>query len=736
MLKLYGTTMKEKVTFIKECARLDRGVPIVNTFAHKEQKVMIGDFSYNVPVGTPLHCSIVNANRDPTVFENPEDFNPARSDLLQLMTWNGVEQEIVAAESGRPAPPHPTEDAHPAPARSAQELNKLTVKDLKDELNILGLPVDGRKSDLVKRLASAEAEGTGSGASNDSASHRAPRGASSDAVVGPPRSCQGHDIAIQLLVFLVDRYKPEPTPKLDPEEYASCNKKIALYTRFLLWAGKKYCWNWNTQPPRAADALYPADAVQKELKLVTTEFDVQLPTYDEDNPISAIVPMVKWALQTPLAPILDRHSEWASPDQAIMWRNQMFGALFPPMNLDLPQLLKPEGIETLCFATTGMQHTRKVARSRENLPQCPANAVYVNENLVLSTYEVRDGFQNYGAAAYFNKDRKLCAIYTCYNESLVTRPGTTADKRHKKDWKHAQWVFKVSNEALVTLKDHLMQIHMVESNALVLASRTWLSPHHPLRAMLKIFTYSTAEINFNAYDTLICRKGLVERIWAFTSDALQDLLKDLRKDYKFKPLPFHIDESMRSLPSEQFPPNEDLPEFWGIVREFVANFFDIVYHGSEEEMDRDWDLCKFLDVLSDQLKHDCRSKESCIDAITHLICVVTSWHEHVGQISDYFMNPRYCGTKLRAGMEIDDMDTYALKCALISLTGLRMPRLLDNWNHLLSRGEFGFRVTAAFDSFHDELVEMYKRVKKRNETRGILQVRSWDPMAMESSVSV
>jgi hypothetical protein len=93
-------------------------------------------------------------------------------------------------------------------------------------------------------------------------------------------------------------------------------------------------------------------------------------------------------------------------------------------------------------------------------------------------------------------------------------------------------------------------------------------------------------------------------------------------------------------------------------------------------------------------------------------------------------------------MQIDDMDTYALKCALISLTGLRNPRLLDNWDHLLVRGEFGARVKVAFDRFHDSLIEMHVQVRDRNEKRGKpvrgtpLPFQAFNPMVLESSVSV
>lgn len=58
--------------FILEMSRLERGVPLVNFMAYNykssEGKDFVTIFDKKVPVpnGTPLHCSIQNANRDGT----------------------------------------------------------------------------------------------------------------------------------------------------------------------------------------------------------------------------------------------------------------------------------------------------------------------------------------------------------------------------------------------------------------------------------------------------------------------------------------------------------------------------------------------------------------------------------------------------------------------------------------------------------------------------------------------
>jgi cytochrome P450 len=50
----------------KECARLDKVVPMVNVLATNEIEESFQHKNPNIkiPKNTPIHCSIVNANRD------------------------------------------------------------------------------------------------------------------------------------------------------------------------------------------------------------------------------------------------------------------------------------------------------------------------------------------------------------------------------------------------------------------------------------------------------------------------------------------------------------------------------------------------------------------------------------------------------------------------------------------------------------------------------------------------
>ena len=52
-----------------------------------------GSTSLKVKAGTPLLYNITAANRDPTVFAEPNTFNPARKNLKKMLSWNGALEE-------------------------------------------------------------------------------------------------------------------------------------------------------------------------------------------------------------------------------------------------------------------------------------------------------------------------------------------------------------------------------------------------------------------------------------------------------------------------------------------------------------------------------------------------------------------------------------------------------------------------------------------------------------------
>jgi hypothetical protein len=125
----------------------------------------------------------------------------------------------------------------------------------------------------------------------------------------------------------------------------------------------------------------------------------------------------------------------------------------------------------------------------------------------------------------------------------------------------------------------------------------------------------------------------------------------------------------------------------------------------------------------------------CSNVFASLFCTVTAYHEHVGQVSDYFYKPDFVGTTLREGKEMDSIQTYLLLCALVCSTGMRVPVLLGNWEHLLQRDIFAHQTVPTLREFQAELEKLSDSITEKNQRRRF-PLESFNPRVLESSVSL
>lgn len=353
---------------------------------------------------------------------------------------------------------------------------------------------------------------------------------------------------------------------------------------------------------------------------------------DEDVPVFDMMKDDLTSKVLSMAPITDDEGEWQNVEEAVAWRMQWFSSNFPPPNTNYSSVQDvAELVSQLAFSGLCCLHTQKL----ESLPkdslayqkcQDRIRTVYVNDTCDLGTYRVRRGYQRYGAAAYFDAEYNLIGVYTCCDgeyhkcpfKLVAVMKGEKPDENFEKDeydkWRHAMWAWRVSALALVTVSDHLVNVHMVAANSLVSASRTHLPINHPLRAFLKIFTYRTIGINNKAYRTLTMRKGVINRNWAFEEDDLQELLYATKNNFK-KNFKDYIPESMRDV--ADYPANQDLVAFADAVTELVHDFLCVIYGSStagggsnnsdiekrrlQRNMNNDRDLQAFLEGLASEL---------------------------------------------------------------------------------------------------------------------------------------
>ena len=235
----------------------------------------------------------------------------------------------------------------------------------------------------------------------------------------------------------------------------------------------------NASPSRGIDMIPPFNLPGQDLGIFRIDMAKFIPSWDEDEPNGSGLSrrFARWLVNQKFWDFNDYSTEFDSLEEAIAWRSKMFSAL-PLPNTIYTDMFSDEAMTRLAFAGCACHYTQRVGEpwqpdqgipDRKLLP----DAVYVNDMTGLSTFRVRQPFERYGAAAYFDKDLKIIAIYWSHADRLV--------KKGDQSWNHAKYVWRSTFFAYITIRDHLIVTHLIECNAFVSASRQFLPADHPLR---------------------------------------------------------------------------------------------------------------------------------------------------------------------------------------------------------------------------------------------------------------
>ena len=115
--------------------------------------------------------------------------------------------------------------------------------------------------------------------------------------------------------------------------------------------------------------------------------------------------------------------------------------------------------------------------------------------------------------------------------------------------------------------------------------------------------------------------------------------------------------------------------------------------------------------------------------MTHVAFGVTLWHEFVGQPNIYLPSPILA---IRRGTLEWDVQGMMATLALIAITGMRNPKLMSNWTHILPDKP---EIRKLHAELMEDLQNITKSVERRNTNRPVA-VQSFNPKFFEISVSV
>jgi hypothetical protein len=715
---------KNPHNYIKECARLDKVVPMVNVIATKtianeiEENFRNNNLNINIPENTPIHCSLVNANIDEKIFLNPEKFLPERSELNKIFVWNGVEEDILNTDKNK----------RPIRYCPGHDLSLDVIQYVVEQF----LPIISDDNDNYEQEKIINEETL-----LNSNSKRSDEPNSSIKEDDNKKSSSSDDSEKKLVLMNFNINQ-----SVGKDYY--CYKILDNYTKIVMLLMDTAVHESNSIPARGSDILQPLNLPAKDLGIIRLNMGKFIPSWDEDEPKGSNLKrrIARWLVNQNIWDFDDCLIEFNSLEQAIQWRQEKFSAV-PIPNIVYQDMLSDEAMTQLAFSGCACHYTHRIEKTWQPGHGIPdekflEDAVYVNDVTCLSTFCVRKPFEHYGAAAYFDKNFQVIAIYWSHASRLI--------KRGEQFWNHAKYVWRSSFFANVTICDHLVVTHMIECNAFVNASRKYLPINHPLRIFIKPFTYHTISINYQAAMSLINERGLVHRIWAFDYDEFLKVCDYISMNYKFRLLPKFISDTMNPKENNKtddewdkiYPIYHDLNAFWKIIRKYVTDFFHINYGVTIEKDDlpNDIYIIDFINEICKQLGiTGITSLKHFIDVLSQLIASSTGVHEHVGQVSGYLIDPRFVGAKLQEGKEIQNIQTYTQILVLSVVTGLRMPGLLEDWSHIIEHDEYYRENLKNYRSFKRELRELSRKIDSLNKTRNY-PFESFNPKYMECSTSV
>ena len=183
-------------------------------------------------------------------------------------------------------------------------------------------------------------------------------------------------------------------------------------------------------------------------------------------------------------------------------------------------------IQLIAFSGFASHRTRKTLIAKTN--QTMNKIAFVNDVTFLSLYNVRNGYQKYGAAAYFDQTYKVTQIYVSHNDTTYS-----AEHANVSEWEHAKWVWKVSVCVAIFLVDLVAHCRFRETSGLMKAMQTTLDPNHPIRRLLLPFTFGSVYAN-RVLNEYLKENALFHRCFAFEYKELSRLITDAMTDYKFK----------------------------------------------------------------------------------------------------------------------------------------------------------------------------------------------------------
>lgn len=476
-------------------------------------------------------------------------------------------------------------------------------------------------------------------------------------------------------------------------------------------------------------------------------FGVTAPVVDpEDCPVETIGEAIgqhmedafDWVLRT--IPFQDVDVEWESLEHARRAMRVVSKGDVPLPSIEWDEVeggvTGEEAISFMAFA--GIASHRLVRRDSAAYGSLPTSlqretlrldATFVSDFSWMSALDMRQGFEPYGATAFFRDTGDLIAIYWPYRNATL--------QLGDREWEHAKWVYRSSAVSGVTVRDHLVGVHLMLANFLATASAEALAPDHPIRMLLRPFTYRTFRINRGATTYLCEKNGLLHRAVGLSFLGLKQAMKYSFSTLRYADLETVVQAQgiggLNGLHSWA----DDTIDFHRLVASYVSSYVDLYYPDSDSVL-ADEQLLHFAEHMRRVPQSHIPpigSKSSLKDLLSSYILHVTALHSHVGNVAEYLMDARFSTAKLRSGREVADVQASYQAMGIALLTGWKVPALLDDFSHLTLDDGHREEVLQLMETFQRSLEHLADEVEARNAKRRF-PTNGINPRRMHASVSI
>eukprot|EP01063_Lacrimia_lanifica_P037456 TRINITY_DN76_c0_g1_i3.p1 TRINITY_DN76_c0_g1~~TRINITY_DN76_c0_g1_i3.p1 ORF type:complete len:1515 (+),score=784.46 TRINITY_DN76_c0_g1_i3:58-4602(+) len=407
--------------------------------------------------------------------------------------------------------------------------------------------------------------------------------------------------------------------------------------------------------------------------------------------------------------------------------------------------VRDRGLEDFVFRGIGQHRVQRVALDDADAPAGAKYAVYLG---VMEGLETREGFEKLGGDAYFTAGGEAVGIR--YQGKLYRPHHTHASPQDAegRDWQHVRTVFQGSLSALITVWDHLYDVHLASASHVLHSVMDTLRPDHPVRRLTTPHSFRTNSINHKAAYSLVGEGELVHRATALTADGLKaafDVRRAGEGDLWSTPSAKMAAQGVEAG-DVALPLHEDGKEFFEVVAKYVRASLASVYDYGANACGADAELVAFFEAM--RAKQDASSNfpaaltcETLEDVLSIFIYQSTAGHVHHGSLGAEIVDPCHAPWAVVKGKRTDDGKscgaprTFFMQLVTFMFTDFEVPELLDDYTHLFDvQGQ-----QAAWGQFQADLGAFRTTVDVRNAARvaaGGRAFRSFDVSIMHAGVSI